>query len=67
MSPSMRPSSDGDDADQADGDQDAQGESQRDAEGLARGELLLLADEADDQRDAGQVAGAEQDAQIFPR
>ena len=47
-------------------DQDAQGEGQRDAEGLARGELLLLADEADDQRDAGQVAGAEQDAQYPP-
>ena len=53
-------------ADQPDGDEDAQGEQQGDLEGALRGDLPLLVDETDDERDAGEMAGAEQDAQDAP-
>lgn len=53
-------------ADEPDGDQDAQRKQQGNLEGAFRGDGALLVDEADDQRDAGEVAGAEHDAQDTP-
>jgi hypothetical protein len=56
----------GDDADRRDGDQDAHGKQRRGPECPAGRHSPLLADEADDERDAGEMTGAEDDAQNAP-
>ena len=52
--------------DRRDGNQDAYGEQRGGPERAAGGDRALLADEADDQRDASQMARAEDDAQDAP-
>ncbi len=55
-----------DGADGRNGDEDADGKERRDRERPPRRDAALLVNEADDQRDAGQVARAEEDAEDAP-
>ena len=55
-----------DGADGRDGDENAHGEERRSPERPPRGHLPLFADESHDQRDARQMAGAEDDAEDAP-